>query len=80
MVANSVYMVKTWTGEEKPLKKVVMFPEIDQSGIVFYKIEGQLNIDYFMINYYYDREKATDEFLKLLDALINFQTDYLHNI
>jgi hypothetical protein len=70
-------MVKTWTGEEKPVKKIVLFPERDNSGDIFYKIEGQLNTDYFMINYYYDPDQAKSEFTKLLEALMRFQTKYL---
>lgn len=80
MIANTVYMVKTWTGEEKPVKKIVLFPERGPKGEIFYKIEGQLNTDYFMIHYYYDKEIAKAEFLKLLDALMNFQSDILHNL
>jgi hypothetical protein len=70
-------MVKTWTGEEKSVKKIALFPERDGSGDIFYKIEGQLNTDYFMINYYYDPEQAKSEFTKLLEALMSFQTKYL---
>jgi hypothetical protein len=77
MIANNVFIVKTWTGEEKACKKVALFPERDGSGELFYKIEGQLNTDYFMISYYYDKELAKAEFLKLLDDLVNYQTQYL---
>jgi hypothetical protein len=77
MIANSVYMVKTWSGEEKPVKKIALFPERDNSGNIFYKIEGQLNTDNFMISYFYDPEQAKSEFTKLLEALVNFQTKYL---
>lgn len=80
MIANNVYMVKTWTGEEKSVKKIALFPERDNSGTIFYKIEGQLNTDYFMINYYYDKEKAKIEFTRLLDTLMNYQTQYLLEI
>lgn len=73
MMDNNVYMVKTWTGEEKPCKKIVMFPERDPKGGIFYKIEGQLNTNYFMIHYYYDREQALNTFHRLLEDLINFQ-------
>jgi hypothetical protein len=73
-------MVKTWTGEEKGCKKIALFPERDGSGEVFYKIEGQLNTDYFMINYYYDKELAKKEFLRLLDAMMSQQVQSLREL
>ena len=73
VIDNNVFMVKTWTGEVKPVKKVVLFPEKDKKGEVFYKIEGQINLDYFMINYYYDREKAQLEYNRLFSELFEFQ-------
>ncbi|MDF2844771.1 MAG: hypothetical protein K0R00_3197 [Herbinix sp.] len=80
MIANNVYMVKTWTGDTKPVKKIAMFPERGPFGDIFYKIEGQLNTDYFMISYHYDLEDAKIVFAKLLDELIKFQIDYLNDI
>lgn len=80
MIANNVYTVRTWTGEEKPCKKITLFPERDSFGEIFYKIEGQLNTDYFMIDYSYDKEKALTEFLHLHEEMINFQVDYLLGI
>lgn len=73
MLNNNVYMVKTWTGEVKPCKKVVLFPELDQSGTVFYKIEGQLNTDYFMIAYSYDLTIALSEFNRILTDFMESQ-------
>jgi hypothetical protein len=80
MMASNVYLVNTWTGENKAVKKIALFPERDSKGEIFYKIEGQLNTDYFMISYYYDREQALTEFSVLLDALMNYQTQYLLEI
>lgn len=77
MLSNNLYMVNTWTGEPKPVKKITMFPEVDQKGTVFYKIEGQLNTDYFMISYSYDKDKAREEYDKLLDSIIEFQINGL---
>lgn len=77
MFSNNLYMVKTWTGDIKPVKKIAIFPERDQQGDIFFKIEGHLNGDYFMINYYYDQEKAVNEFYKLLDGLMKFQISNL---
>lgn len=77
MIANSVYMVKTWTGEVKPVKKIVLFPERDSSGEIFYKIEGQLNTDYFMISYFYDQEQAKKEYYRILDSFMTFQINNL---
>ena len=80
MITNSIFTVKTWTGEEKGCKKIALFPERDDSGVVFYKIEGQLNTDYFMINYYYDKGLAKKEFLRLLDAMMNQQVQSLREL
>lgn len=77
MVSNNLYMVKTWTGERKPVKKIVMYPERDPKGNIFFKIEGQLNTDYFMISYDYNQEKAKTDFTELLDAFMKFQIDNL---
>lgn len=77
MLDFNSFMVKTWYGEEKPVKKIVLFPERDQKGEVFYKIEGQLNLEYFMISYTYDKDKAIADFNKLLMELIDFQTNNL---
>jgi hypothetical protein len=73
MIANSAFIVKTWTGEEKACKKVALYPERDGSGELFYKIEGQLNTDYFMISYYYDQEQAKKEYYLILDSLMAYQ-------
>ncbi len=73
MQSNNLYMVNTWSGELKPVKKITFFPEIDQQGNVFYKIEGQLNLDYFMISYSYDKDKAKAEYDRLLNEFIEFQ-------
>ena len=73
IVLNDLFTVKTWTGEVKPVKKIVLFPEIDQSGDIFYKIEGQLNLDYFMIDYSYNHIEAKEKYLTLLDELIEYQ-------
>lgn len=74
---NQMYTVKIWSGEMKPVKKITMYPEKDKQGDIFYKIEGQFNLDYFMIGYYYDKDKAKDAFGKLLNALIDFQAETL---
>ncbi len=73
MFANNLYMVNTWAGEIKPVKKIALFPEVDQKGNVFYKIEGQVNTDCFMISYSYDKDKAKKDYDQLLEQLIEFQ-------
>jgi hypothetical protein len=70
-------MVKTWTGEEKPVKKMTFFAEKDNKGEVFYKIEGQNNKDSFMIQYYYNKEQGLNEYIELLDILVNSQVKNL---
>jgi hypothetical protein len=80
MITNNVYLVKIWTGEEKPIKKIVMYPERDGNGIIFYKIEGQLNTDFFMISYSYDKQIAYETFHKLLDKLFDYQIRYLQEL
>lgn len=73
-------MVKTWTGEEKGCKKIALFPERDSTGELFFKIEGQLNTDHFMISYYYDKDLAKTEFLRLLDAMMIHQVQYFNEL
>lgn len=81
MMDDNMFTVRTWTGEIKQVKKIVLFPELDViSGDIFYKIEGQLNLDYFMISYHYDRDKAMQVFTGLLDDLMNFQVNNLQSI
>jgi hypothetical protein len=80
MISNIVYPVKTWTGEEKLVKKIVIYPERDGNGIIFYKIEGQLNTDFFMISYFYDKQTAYETFHKLLDKLVDYQIRYLQEL
>jgi hypothetical protein len=65
--------VKTWAGEEKQVKKIVFFPEKDESGEVFYKIEGWNNESYFMIDYSYNREIVWTKYIELLQRLVEFQ-------
>lgn len=77
MVTNHLFIIKTWAGDEKSVKKIVFFPEIDNKGELFYKIEGQLNTDFFMINYYYDEDIAKAEYYKLLDEMVKFQVKCL---
>lgn len=79
MLSNNLYMVNTWAGDVKPVKKITFFPEVDQEGLVFYKIEGQLNMDYFMISYSYDKDKAKTEYDRLLGELVEFQEKRLVN-
>lgn len=71
----NVFSIKTWTGDEKKVKKITLYPEIDEKGEIFFKIEGQINTEYFMINYNYDKELAIKEFYKLLDEFIQFHID-----
>jgi hypothetical protein len=80
MVDFNAMMVKTWTGEEKPVKKIAFFPEKDPEGELFYKIEGQNNGNIFMVQYSYDREKAWDEYINLLTKLIDFQVNNLQQL
>jgi hypothetical protein len=77
MLDYNALMVKTWTGEEKPVKKLAFFPEKDPEGELFYKIEGQNNGSFFMIQYYYDRKRAWDDYIKLLTQLTEFQVNNL---
>ena len=79
MLDHNVFTVKTWTGEIKQVKKIVLFPELDNKGEIFYKIEGQLNLDHFMIGYYYDRDKAMQVFTGLLNDLMEYQVHNLQN-
>jgi hypothetical protein len=80
MLDHNVFTVRIWTGEEKQVKKIALFPEMDNKGEVFFKIEGQLNLDHFMINYYYDRDKALQVFTELLDDLMEYQVHNLQSI
>ena len=70
-------LVKTWTGEEKPVKKVLFFPETDQNGDLFYKIEGWDNNSCFMISYSHDKVKAWKEYIELLQRLTEFHVNNL---
>lgn len=70
-------MVKTWTGEEKPAKKIVFFPEADEKGDIFYKIEGWNNESYFMIDYSYKKDIVWGKYIELLQRLIDFQAKNL---
>lgn len=81
MLDHNVFAVKIWTGEIKPVKKIVLFPELDViSGEIFYKIEGQLNLDYFMISYHHDRDEALQVFTGLLNDLMEYQIHNLQSI
>lgn len=72
MLSGNAFTVKTWTGEEKPIKKIAFFPETDSEENLFYKIEGQIGSSSFMINYFYDRGKAWDYYMELLVRLIAY--------
>ena len=69
------FTVKTWAGEIKPVKKISFYPEADANGNIFYKIEGQIGSSSFMVDYSYDREKAWDNYILLLQQLTAFQVN-----
>lgn len=74
------FKVKIWTGEEKEVKKISFFPELNpKTGEVFYKIEGQIGSSTFMIQYYHDKEQGLKEYINLLTQLIDYQTNNLKN-
>lgn len=77
MLGYRTFTVTTWSGKEMPVKKIAFFADKDQQGKVFYKIEGQNSSSFYMINFYYDRETAFEDYLKLLDALITSQVNNL---
>lgn len=73
-------MIKTWAGEIRGAKKITFFVEKDNKGELFYKIEGQNNTEFFMIQYKREREEAWEIYIKLMNELVDNQEKNLKDL
>lgn len=77
MKNQATIVVKTWDGKEKPIHKAELRAELDQDENVFFKIEGTYEDEKYMVNFDYDRERATERYNGIVKNLMWEQERWL---
>lgn len=77
MKNQATITVGTWDGQERQIHKAELRAELDQNEKVFFKIEGTNDDDKFMVNFDYNREKATAEYNQITNRLLRAQERWL---